>query len=370
MRRRPRHSSMTSPVFTCRARHVALGAVLAVLLASCALSSASQLTPAQIVRTEQTSGTTALLIAVSPVNERVVWASGSEGTWLRTIDGGATWQSGRVSGADSLQFRDVQGVDASTAYLLSIGNGSQSRIYKTTDAGQHWMLQFTNPDPAGFLDCMDFWDANRGLAIGDAVNGQIAMLTTADGGAHWTRVPPTTLPAAQPNEGSFAASGTCVVTRPGGRAWIVASNADHGRVLRTADYGRTWTVDTLPITTRAGSGPQSIGFRDDGNGFVLGGGNAAQANDVLTATTADGGATWTPRSRPPLMTGVWGGVFVPGARRPTIVAVGPAGAVFTQDDGVTWTAIDTFDYWSVGFASPRAGWAVGLHGRITKLSGF
>src|SRR6476619_674852 len=103
---------------------------------------------AQITRTEQVSGTTSLLIAVSPVNERVVWVSGSRGTWLRTTDGGATWRSGRVVGADSLQFRDVYAVDSMTAYLLSIGTGPQSRIYKTTDAGEHWTLQYTNPDSA------------------------------------------------------------------------------------------------------------------------------------------------------------------------------------------------------------------------------
>jgi photosystem II stability/assembly factor-like uncharacterized protein len=347
-----------------------VGFVLGLLSANCALPSTRAQIPAQIVRTDQTSGTSALLIAVSPVNERVVWVSGSQGTWLRTLDGGANWQSGRVEGADSLQFRDVYAVDASTAYLLSIGSGSQSRIYKTTDGGQRWTLQFMNRDSSGFYDCMDFWDENRGIVIGDAVAGQIAMLMTTDGGAHWNRVPPAALPPAQPQEGSFAASGTCVVTRPGGRAWIVASNASHGRVLHTMDYGRTWAVDTLPITTRAASGPQSIGFRDDRNGFALGGGNAAQATDVPSATTNDGGRTWTARSRPPLRTGVWGGVYVPGAGRPTIVAVGPAGAVFSRDDGSPWTSIDTLDYWSVGFASPRARWAVGTRGRITKLSGF
>ena len=61
---------------------------------------------------------------------------------------------------------------------------------------------------------------------------------------------------------------------------------------------------------------------------------------------------------------------MPGATQPTIVAVGPAGAVWSKDEGVTCTPIDSGNYWSVGFASPRAGWAVGTQGRITKLSGF
>lgn len=325
---------------------------------------------AQVTHTPQTSNTSALLIAVSAVSDRIAWASGAQGTYVRTTDGGATWQMARVPGADSLQFRDVHAVDAYTAYLLSIGNGSQSRIYKTTDAGAHWTLQYTNPDSAGFYDCMDFWDARRGIVIGDAVGGEIVVLRTIDGGAQWTRVPAASLPHAQPNEGSFAASGTCLVTKPGGHAWIVASNADRGRVLHTADYGATWSVDTLPLTTRAGSGPQSIAFRDARHGMALGGGNAAQSGDRFAAATTDGGRTWVTRTSVPLKTGAWGGVYVPNAKRPTVVAVGPAGAVWSKDEGLTWTPIDSLNYWSVGFASPRAGWAVGTQGRITKLSGF
>ncbi|MBL0170445.1 MAG: hypothetical protein IPP90_06865 [Gemmatimonadaceae bacterium] len=333
-------------------------------------AAASAQSPPSVGRTEQASGTSSLLIAVSPVNEKVVWVSGSRGTWVRTVDGGTTWTTGRVPGADSLQFRDVYAVNANTAYLLSIGDGPQSRIYKTTDGGTNWQSQFVNDDPKGFFDCMDFWDAKRGLVIGDAVDGNISMLRTEDGGAHWTRVPAASLPPAQPQEGSFAASGTCLVTGKGGHAWIVASTAEHGRLLHTSDYGRSWAVDTLPLTTRAGSGPQSVTFRDARHGMVLGGGNSAASGDVLIAVTDKGGTRWTARTSPPLARGVWGGVYVPKAKRPTVVAVGPSGAMVTRDEGITWSAIDSVNYWSVGFASPNAGWAVGMGGRITKLSGF
>jgi photosystem II stability/assembly factor-like uncharacterized protein len=341
------------------------------LIASIAFSCAAALSAhAQIVHTDQPSGTKELLIAVSPVNDKIVWVSGQHGTWLRTTDGGAHWQVGHVAGADSLQFRDVHAVDANTAYLLSIGNGPQSRIYKTTDAGKHWMLQITNPDSAGFYDCMDFWDPAHGVAVGDAVAGQIVILTTMDGGTHWTRVRASAPPAALMNEGSFAASGTCLVTRPGGHAWIVSSNALQARLLHTADFGQTWQPVTLPISTHSGSGPQSVSFRDSVNGAVFGGGAAVLPSDVLVATTTDGGRNWTARTTPDLKQGLWAGAYVPGANPAAIVAVGPDGAVYSRDDGVTWTAIDGFDYWSVGMASPRAGWAVGAQGRITKLSGF
>src|SRR4029077_9002080 len=47
-----------------------------------------------ISHTAQVSNTSALLIAVSAVTDSVAWVSGSGGTWLRTSDGGITWQVG------------------------------------------------------------------------------------------------------------------------------------------------------------------------------------------------------------------------------------------------------------------------------------
>ena len=107
-------------------------AVVALLVAGCVRLSVSRggasdttAAPSAPTRTEQVSGTRALLIAVSPVSDDVAWVSGSLGTWVRTLDGGATWTTGRVPGADSLQFRDVHAVSADVAYLLSIGDGPQ-----------------------------------------------------------------------------------------------------------------------------------------------------------------------------------------------------------------------------------------------------
>jgi photosystem II stability/assembly factor-like uncharacterized protein len=292
--------------------------------------------------------------------------SGRQGTWLRTTNGGTSWTSGRVPGADSLEFRDVHALDANNAYLLSIGNGPQSRIYRTSDGGATWQLQFTNNDARAFYDCFDFWDARRAIVIGDAIDGDVQLLGTMNG-MTWQRLP-NTLTAPQ-GEGSFAASGLCVEAIEGGHGWIVASNPQSARILRTRDYGRTWTATPLPITTHDGSGPQSVSFRDARNGIVLGGGYQAQANDVLAAITTDGGVTWQPRARPPMTSGAWGGVNVPGAPN-TVVAVGPNGIAYSRDNAASWTQADTLNYWSVGFASRRAGWAVGARGRITKLTGF
>ena len=195
--------------------------VVAIGLGGATQSSATNQAAAQPTLTPQDSGTTQGLIAVSPVNKRVVWASGRGGTFAVTTDGGATWRSGVVPGAESLQFRDVEGVSDTVAYLLSIGTGSDSRIYKTTDGGTTWSQQFQNQDPAAFFDCFAFWTPTRGFAQSDSVNGQFPVVRTTNGQT-WESIAGNE-PAALPGESFFASSGTCVATEGNiervGRHW-------------------------------------------------------------------------------------------------------------------------------------------------------
>jgi len=236
----------------------------------------------------QSSGVTVRLRGVSAVNERVAWASGAESTVLRTADGGTTWQKLNVT-SENLDFRDIDAVDAQTAYALSIGNGPTSRIYKTTDAGQTWTLQFKNEDPKVFLDAMSFWDANNGIVFGDSVDGQFYILTTADGGRSWARVPQSALPPALENEGAFAASGTNIAVFGKSHAWIGTGAAAKSRVLHTSDRGRTWQIADTPLASGASAGIFSIAFRDAQHGIVAGGDyrKEQEAVDNL-AVTSDG----------------------------------------------------------------------------------
>lgn len=316
--------------------------------------------------TIQTSGVNARLRGVSAVSERVAWASGADSTILRTVDGGLTWQKLTVT-SEVLDFRDIDAIDARTAYALSIGNGPASRIYKTSDAGKTWTLQFKNEDAKAFLDAMSFWDANHGLAFGDSVDGQLYILTTADGGQIWSRVPPANLPPALENEGAFAASGTNIAVFGKSHAWIGTGAGAKARVLRTSDRGRTWQVSDTPLAAGPSAGIFSIAFRDAKHGVIAGGDyrKEQEAVDNL-AVTNDGGITWT------LVKGLSGFrsvvTYVPGMKTPTLVALGPSGGDYSTDDGRTWTAItgpgfDTFSF------VPRktVGWGAGARGGIGKL---
>src|SRR5690348_6541610 len=110
--------------------------------------------PIQAQWVRQKVDTIASFRGLAVVNEKVVWASGTNGTVIRTIDGGKTWNVRQVPGAEKLDFRDIEAFDANTAYILSIGNGDASRIYKTIDGGKTWKLQFRNDDPKKFFDAI------------------------------------------------------------------------------------------------------------------------------------------------------------------------------------------------------------------------
>jgi len=160
----------------------------------------------------QFSHTTESLRGVSIVSRRVAWASGTHGTYLRTVDGGEVWTPAQVPDANSLDFRAVRAFSADEAFLMSAGPGDQSRIYHTLDGGQHWNLQFTNSNPKGFFDSMAFWDPKHGIVVGDPVPDQTGKLKfellMTDDGQTWHPIPATQLPDAVEGEGAFAASNT------------------------------------------------------------------------------------------------------------------------------------------------------------------
>jgi photosystem II stability/assembly factor-like uncharacterized protein len=315
------------------------------------------------------TGVASTLRGVSASFPSVVWASGSRNSLLRSIDAGATWQRLPNPTEDVLDFRDVDAIDERTAYALSIGNGPLSRIYKTTDAGGTWTLQFTNSDPKGFLDAMTFWDADHGVAVGDSVDGAFFILTTEDGGRTWSRVPPDRLPAALPNEGAFAASGTNVAVFGRDHVWFGTGAAARARVLRSTDRGRTWAIAETPLIAGPSAGIYSVAFRDPMHGVIVGGDYAKETEAIdNVAVTRDCGSTWTLVKERGL-----GGfrsvvAFVPGTAA-SFVAVGPRGADLSTDDGRSWSAIAGAGYHAFSFApGGTSGWGVGGRGTAGRLA--
>jgi photosystem II stability/assembly factor-like uncharacterized protein len=330
--------------------------------------------------TPQNSGTTQGLIAVSPVNPRVVWASGRGGTFVVTTNGGKTWNAGVVPGAEALQFRDVQGFSEKVAYLQSIGdNPTDFRIYKTVDGGANWTMQFQNQNPGAFYDCFAFWTPKRGISHSDSVNGVFPDLRTTDG-TTWQDISGN-MPPALPGEFSFASSGTCVATQGARNAWITTGGATTARILATRDAGNTWNAYDTPLVSSPSAGGFTVAFRDPWHGIVGGGDlDPADPNNAATATSDDGGQTWTLTNPPPVTGAIFGLSYVGRASghdlhshddggRAVVITANDGGAAWTPDEGNTWFMLpDVSGFWAVAFASPEAGWLVGTDGRILKVS--
>jgi photosystem II stability/assembly factor-like uncharacterized protein len=252
----------------------------------------------------QISHTTESLRGVSAVSRAVAWASGTHGTYLRTLDGGLTWTPAQVPDAAALDFRAVAAFSADEAFLMSAGPGEQSRVYHTSDGGKNWQLQFTNSNPKGFFDSMVFWDAQHGMVLGDPIADEsgtlkFEVLMTEDG-QNWRVVPPARLPAAMNGEGAFAASNTCIAILGGGsyqnndqNIWF-ATGGKTSRVFHSGDRGLTWEVFDPPVVHGPDSaGIFSIAFRDAMHGVIAGGDYKRPKDDGSNlAFTEDGGKTW------------------------------------------------------------------------------
>jgi len=319
--------------------------------------------------TIQTSGVTARLRGVSAASDRVVWASGSMNTLLRSEDGGATWRRLPNPTTDRLDFRDIDAVSDTTAYALSIGKGTLSRIYKTTDAGATWALRFANADPEAFFDAMAFWDADHGIAVSDSVKGMFVIVITSDGGRTWTRVPADRLPPALPNEGAFAASGTNVAVFGADLVWFGTGAADRARVLRSSDRGATWQIAETPLHAGPSAGIYSVAFRDAQHGVIVGGDYSKESEaGENAAVTSDGGKTWT-LVKDRGLRGFRSVVqHVPGSRA-SFLAIGPLGSDFSIDDGRTWSAVEGPGFDTFSFAPGKTvGWGAGNRGAIGRYT--
>lgn len=343
--------------------------------------------------TPQNSGTTNLIISVSPVNSQIVWAGAANGTFLVTTDGGNHWRSGVVPGAEALQFRDVQGVSASVAYLLSIGdNPTDFRIYKTTDGGATWTMQFQNQLTNAFYDCFAFWTPRRGIAHSDSVDGVFPDLRTLDG-MTWQSIA-NNMPPALAGEASFSSSGTCVATQGGRNAWIATGGSLIARILATRDGGNTWNAYDTPLVSSASAGAFTVAFRNPWNGIVGGGDlDPSDPNNARTAISRDGGQTWNLTNAPPVTGAIFGLAYLKnttgvgdggdepvglgmqangngnGLERTVVITADTGGAAWTPDEGTTWYALDGVSgYWCVAFADPQDGWLVGRNGAILKIS--
>jgi photosystem II stability/assembly factor-like uncharacterized protein len=306
------------------------------------------------------TGISAGLRGIHDAGGGIIWASGTNGTVLRSEDDGYMWQTCTVPpGATKLDFRAVFGWDANHAAVMSIGSGAASRLYETEDGCATWHLLFANPDQEGFWDALMF-RGKSGFILGDPVGGRFVLYRSDDLGHHWRRDDSPGLAAASEGEGVFAASNSSLIVFSDSELLFGTGGVGGPRVFRKTQSGRWSTVKVPMAEAKESAGIFSIAFRDALNGIAVGGDYRNPAETARTAAwTADGGATWHTASTFP--SGYRSAVdWSPGDH--AWIAAGPNGSDISRDDGRTWKRLDTRDWNALSLP-----WIAGPHGRIASL---
>jgi photosystem II stability/assembly factor-like uncharacterized protein len=268
---------------------------------------------------------------LSVVDNSIAWASGSKGTVAITRDGGKTWSISKVKGYESTDFRSVYAFDGQHAIIGGIG--SPGYLLMTSDGGSSWTVVYKNDHPDVFIDGVDFWNEQEGVAYGDPIDGKMFLIKTSDGGKTWQELTDKSRPALKAGEASFAASGTGIRCL-NGKKLAILSGGMQSRLFLSSDQGNQWDSLRLPIIQgKSTRGAFSIAFRDKNNGIITGGdfeSDTLRQNHVFYTT--DGALTW---KTPTKATGGYR-ECVEFINRNTAIAIGPAGADITADNGRTW----------------------------------
>jgi hypothetical protein len=356
----------------------------------------------------QDTHTTADLRGIVNVGGGVAWASGSDGTILRTEDAGFVWQlCAKPPNGEHLDFRAIQAFDNNTAIIMSIGKGDQSRLYKTTDGCQTWHLLFTNPDKDGFWDALKFEpppnrvahpstqskggvsrvvarESDHFYVLGDSVEGKQRLIEWEAGefGGFEGAQP------SKPEESSFAASNSVleiVQTPQEDKLWKYdvrwASGSPGHAYFHYRRHEQTPTcepcrgefalIDFKLKSNSPSAGIFSFAFRSDLVGAFVGG-DYLKPNDSseTSSFTRDGGATWTAATTPPHG---YRSAVAYDATTKTWITVGPNGTDISTDDGRNWHPLkpdpkyndtpDADQHWNA-LSLP---YVVGPHGRIATL---
>ncbi|MDA0277514.1 MAG: oxidoreductase [Bacteroidetes bacterium] len=261
----------------------------------------------------------------------------------------------------NLEFRSVAHTPEDF-FMLSVENPAM--LYKTGDQGQ-MELVYTENETGVFYDAMTFFDAQKGIAVGDAVGGCLSVIRTTDGGKTWRKTPCDQLPASEEGEGAFAASNTNIKTM-GSKAWMATTAAN---IYYSQDYGQQWDVFPTPVKNDSieAYGIYSIDFWNAKEGIAYGGSflspKDASAN---LAITKDGGKTWKLQAvneNPGYKSCVR---YVPGTKGQGVVAIGFTGISYSNDGGLHWETLSDASFYTLRFANSTTAYAAGK-GAMAKL---
>ena len=367
------------------------------LFAASAIAAAQSTTSLPAPWQMQDSGTTASLRGIFSVDGTVAWASGTGGTVLKTVDGGAHWTACAIPDAATdgatLDLRGVQAWDATTAIVMASGPGEKSRLCKTTDGCKMWAVLLRNEDKDGFWDALKLWTPTDGFLAGDPVEGHPLLSEFTSYNGIFLDNSLYNLKA-NIGEASFAASNSSITLAPfqtqdgkSREVWFATGGKSGSRVVHYQHFNGgepervQESISEAPMFPQSeNSGIFSLAYRaphglptevflkggrtiyiDHSILIAVGGDYTKPAENKGTAAwSSDGGQHWTASTIPPH--GYRSAVQWSESLR-LWITVGTNGSDISRDDGKTWQPIDNGNWNALSLP-----FVVGPNGRIARLN--
>ncbi|RMA58744.1 YCF48-related protein [Ulvibacter antarcticus] len=283
-------------------------------------------------------------LSIPPGSNNIAYAATSkftfdtEGTILKTVDAGETWQVIYPTSGTGPSFEKIEFITDDIGFAVGY-----DLILKTIDGGTTWS-EITVGADVYLYNNLSFYNENIGLVSAQLNNSPyFAIYLTTDGGATWTAA--TDVLNAGGIEIAYADQNT-----------LFSVGADEV-ISKSTDIGDTWTQIYSGIFQNYFV---STSFKDQDNGLVAG-------EDGLIKTTHDSGTTWSDFS-----TG-YHHFFALAYKGDQLLAGGTDEDIyFSEDNGASWDML--FDgpgfnqLYEIGFFADGSGLICGSGGKMIKFS--
>lgn len=295
--------------------------------------------------------------AVTFVNQEAILIAGPKGVFCGKYFGGDLIEQPALKDAEDI--RDIHLFMNGTMSLLS--SGDTGKIYIVGFNGE----QATVFDSSGiFLDGMDFFDEQNGIAYGDPINGKFFLTETHDAGRSWKAFTPEVFPDNLTNEAGFAASGTGIQCIDDSIVYFVTGMADTARLFCSYDRGKNWVAKNTPLKSGDSYGIYSMFFWSKHEGMIVGGSwKERDYNKKVCYFTSDGGDSWFNCSKG---LGGYTSCVQGNENGSCIFATGDHGTYYTLDKGLNWNLLFDRNYYSIAVSKEFVAF-VGRDGAVEIL---
>lgn len=236
-------------------------------------------------------------------------------------------------------FRDVKMFEDGSISLME-GSNNSHMVYVNPEGEKKIVYRRS----ATFIDGMDFWDDQNGIAYGDPWNLRFYLLRTNNGGQKWLTLSRTEIDSPKRGEAGFAASGTGIQCIGDSMAVFGTGGVDTARFFVTKDRGDNWEFHTTPMKGGETGGIYSLFFWTENDGIIIGGDyRTPNDKDSICYRTSDQGQSWVDASK-----GLGGYCSTIQGRQDgaLLIASGRVGTYYSLNQGKKWKKLTDKKYYS------------------------